>query len=264
MLMPHLDVDGSRIHYDVSGSPRAPVLLLSHSVGTSLAMWDDQTREFEASFRVVRYDSRGHGQSDAPPGPYTIERLGRDASALLRALEIPRAHVCGLSLGGMVGMWLAVNHPDQVDRLVLANTSAHLPPPSTWNDRIAAVRANGMASIGDLVVDRWFTRKFQTSAPGVVARFRQILVSTPPEGYIGGLTAIRDFDFEAELARITRPTLVIVGAHDPATPPSHGELIADRIPGASLVTLQASHISNAECADEFDESVATFLKTEAA
>jgi 3-oxoadipate enol-lactonase len=257
--MPYVVVDGCRLHYEWAGQPGSPVVLLSHSVGTALGMWDEQTARLSRDFHVLRYDSRGHGQSGAPDGPYTIERLGLDASALIEALKIPQAHVCGLSLGGMVGMWLAVNRPQQVGRLILSNTSAKLGPRQMWDDRIAAIHEGGIEAVADVVLSRWFTDPFRAAAPGTVARFRRMLVATPVPGYIAGLEAIRDMDQEASLGRIVHRTLVIVGTDDPATPPAHGEMIAGRIPDAALVSLTASHLSNVEQAADFNECMIGFL-----
>jgi 3-oxoadipate enol-lactonase/4-carboxymuconolactone decarboxylase len=222
-------------------------------------MWDPQVAALSDSFRILRYDHRGHGQSSATPGPYTIETLARDVVALLDALKIARVHFCGLSLGGMVGMWLGASAPDRVEKLILANTSAQLGPPENWNSRITAVRQSGMQSISDAVLGRWFTPAFREAAPQSVSAIRQTLVSTPPEGYCSCCAAIRDMDLRSALPTIHAPTLVINGTHDPATPPAMGQQIAAAIPGAVVTELPAAHLSNIEAADGFNAALREFL-----
>lgn len=257
--MPHVTIDGCRLHYRLDGPAGRPVLLLSNSLGTDMGMWEAQVPAFASRFRVLRYDSRGHGGSDAPAGPCTIERLGRDALGLLDALGIGRVAFCGLSKGGMVGMWLGANAPDRVERLALCNTSARMEPASAWDDRIRAVREGGMAAIVDAVLARWFTPAFRKSRPDAVEPVRRMLLSTPPEGYAACCAAIRDMDQREAIRAIGAPALVVVGEHDPATPPVHGRLIAERIAGAALVGLPAAHLSNIEAAPAFTEAVLAFL-----
>ena len=234
-------------------------MVLSNSLGTNLGMWDGQMPALVERFRVLRYDSRGHGQSAAPPGPYRIEELGRDLIALLDALDIPRVRFCGLSKGGMVGMWLASNAPERVERLVLCNTSAHLPGRELWNARIEDVRATGMAAVAPQVLERWFTAGFRARASEAVEKVRQMLLTTPAEGYAACCAAIRDMDQRETIASIRAPTLVVVGSRDPATPPEHGRAIADRIRGARVIELPAAHLSNVEAAEAFNEAVLGFL-----
>jgi 3-oxoadipate enol-lactonase len=237
------------------------VVLLSNSLGSNLTMWDDQAAPLARQYRVVRYDVRGHGQSEVTPGPYSLEDLGRDAVELLDLLGIERAHFCGLSLGGMVGMWLGVHAPERLNSLVLANTSAKLGPPAMWNERIDIVRSQGLAPIAEMVLQRWFTPSFQSSSPSAVARCRQMLLSTPPEGYASCCAAIRDMDQVDAISRITVHTLVIVGDQDPSTPPSHGELIAGQIAGAKIARLPAAHLSNIEAAPAFNVALLEFLRS---
>jgi 3-oxoadipate enol-lactonase len=257
--MPFVEVEGARLFYRFDGPEDAPVLVLSNSLGTALAMWDPQIRRFAEHFRVLRYDSRGHGRSDATPGPYTIAGLGRDALALLDALGLARVHFCGVSKGGMVGQWLGINAPERVERLVLCNTSAHIGAPEVWNERIEAVRARGMAAIVQGVIDRWFTEDFQKRAPETVAEISAMLLATPPEGYVACCAAVRDMDQRADLPRVAAPTLVIAGRHDQATPPEHSRLIAERIPNARLAMLDAAHLSNVEADEAFTTAVLDFL-----
>ena len=257
--MNHIDADGAQIFYRLDGPAELPVLMLSNSLGTNLSMWDRQVPAFGRHFRLLRYDSRGHGASDAPPGPYDIARLGRDAVALLDALGLNRVRYCGLSKGGMVGMWLAANAPERIERLVLCNTSAHIGNRDIWNQRLEIVRTQGMAGIVDGVLERWFTAGFRQRAPDVIAAVRRMLLATPAQGYMACGMAIRDMDQRAALASIRAPTLVVCGAHDIATPPDHGRLIAASITGARLVELDASHLSNIEAEDAFTAAVRDFL-----
>lgn len=257
--MPDVTIDGCRLHYRLDGPEGAPVVLLSNSLGTDLGLFEAQVTPFASRFRVLRYDSRGHGRSDAPPGPYTIERLGRDALGLLDALGVARAHVCGVSKGGMVGMWLGTHAPDRVLRLVLCNTSARMEPAAAWDDRIRAVREGGMAAITEAVLARWFTAAFREAHPERVEPVRRMLLGTPAEGYAACCAAIRDMDQQETIRAVRAPALVVVGEHDPATPPSHGALIAERIPGARLVSLPAAHLSNVEAAEAYTEAVLGFL-----
>lgn len=259
--MPFVDTGKGRLHYQIDGADDAPLLVLSNSLGTTLDMWLPQLPAFTEKYRVLRYDTRGHGQSEVTPGPYTIAQLGSDVIALLDHLKLPRAHFCGLSMGGMTGMWLAINHPARIDRLVLCNTSAAIGVPEMWNARIAQVRQGGMSSIIDAVLDRWFTQDFLAHAPAQVERVRSMLAATSVDGYVANCAAVRDMDQRAELGRIAAPTLVIGGRHDKSTPPEHGELIAKSIPGARYVELNAAHLSNWEVAQAFTQQVVNFLQT---
>jgi 3-oxoadipate enol-lactonase len=251
--------DGCRIRYRLDGPSHAPVLMLSNSLGTPLEMWEPQVKGFAERFQVLRYDSRGHGGSGVPPGEYTIERLGRDALALLDLLRFSRASFCGLSMGGMVGMWLGVHAPERIDRLVLSNTAALQGSAQLWNDRIAAVRTGGMAAVVDGTLERWFTPAFREAQPETIASIRAMILSTPPEGYASCCAAIREMDQRASLPRISAPTLVVVGASDSGTTPAQGEAIAAAIPGAELLTLEAAHLSNIEQAATYTAAVLQFL-----
>jgi 3-oxoadipate enol-lactonase len=257
--MPFVEADGAQLYYQLEGHENAPVLLLSNSLGTALEMWDPQVRAFTMRYRLLRYDSRGHGRSEVAPGPYTIERLGRDALALLDALGLQRVAFCGLSKGGMVGQWLGANAPDRVEKLVLCNTSAHIGSPEVWNQRIETVQAMGMGAIVPGVIDRWFTQPFRESAPEEVAKVRAMLESTDPEGYVACCAAVRDMDLRGAIRGIRVPTLVIAGYHDVPTPPEHARLIAESIPGAQMVTLDAAHLSNVEAQADFTKAVLDFL-----
>jgi 3-oxoadipate enol-lactonase len=235
------------LHYRLEGPEAAPVLVLSSSLGTTLGMWDEQAAALGARFRLLRYDHRGHGGSPVPPGPYTIEDLGRDVLALLDRLEIERCSFCGLSLGGMVGMWLASEAPERVERLVLCCTSAALGPPEMWAKRAAAVRAGGMEAVAEAVLERWFTPAFRAERRETIEWAAKMLRNTPPEGYAGCCEAIREMDLRDRLGGIRAPTLVIAGAEDPATPVEHAERIHAAIPDARLAVIpQAAHLANVE------------------
>lgn len=251
--------DGCRIAWRMEGKAGAPVLMLSNSLGTSLAMWDGQIPAFASHMRVLRYDTRGHGASSVPAGDYGLDRLGRDAIAVLDALNIQRAHFCGLSLGGMTGQWLGVFAPGRIDRLILANTSPYMGPPSAWQQRIDLVRAQGMEAIAEAVLQRWFTPAYRDANPEGVESTRQQLVATDPQGYAGCCAAIRDMDLRPLSGLIRSPSLVIGGRDDPATPPEHAEALHSAISGALYVMLDAAHLSNIERPGEFAGAVLDFL-----
>lgn len=252
--------DGCRIHYRFDGREDGPVLLLSNSLGTTLEMWDPQVEALAGGSRVLRYDSRGHGRSSAPAGPYTIERLGRDVLALLDALALDRVTFCGLSKGGMVGIWLGIHAGHRLERLVLANTSAHIGAPEVWSQRIATVESQGMKAIVPGVIERWFTSGFRERSPDAVARIAAMLEATSPVGYVGCCAAVRGMDQRADLDRISVPTLVIGGRHDLATPMDQARLIAQRVPRTQLVELDAAHLANIEQAAAFTRALAEFLE----
>jgi len=257
--MPFAEIDGARFHYRFDGPEGAPVLLFCNSLGTDLTMWDPQVPAFARRLRVLRYDRRGHGASAVTPGPYTIERLGRDVVGLLDALKIARVRFCGLSLGGMTGMWLGTHAPERIEKLVLCNTAAHMGAPDPWNARIEAVRKGGMAAIEPAVMGRWFTPRFLAHPTPMLARLKEVLLGLSPDGYVACCAAVRDMDQRESIARITAPTLVVAGAHDASTTPAAGRFMVDRIPGARYVELDAAHISNVEAADAFTAAVLDFI-----
>ncbi|MFR9780090.1 3-oxoadipate enol-lactonase [Micromonospora sp. MS34] len=237
----------SRLHAIVDGPPDAPVLVLGSSLGTTGAMWEPQLAAIAGRFRVIRYDHLGHGRSAVPPGPYTIDLLGREVLALLDDLGVRRVHYAGLSLGGMVGMWLAAHAPERVDRLALLCTSASLGPAQGWRDRAATVRAAGLSAIADAIVARWFTPSFAAARPEVVAAHRAMLTAAPAAGYAACCEAIAGMDIRPDLGRIAAPTLVIAGADDLAIPVEHAEGIAERIAGARLAVVdRAAHLAPVE------------------
>lgn len=235
------------VHAVVSGRADAPAVVLSNSLGSTHRMWDAQLADLEQRFRVVRYDTRGHGASPAPDGPYGIDDLADDLVALLDRLGIAKAHLVGLSLGGMTVMRVAIRNPERVQRLALLCTGAQLPPASAWTERAALVRAQGSASVAAAVVQRWFTPAYLEANPGVRSAYEQMIAATSAEGYAACCEAIAELDLREQLSTITAPTLAIAGADDPATPPAKLEEIVARIPGARLLTVpQAAHLANAE------------------
>jgi 3-oxoadipate enol-lactonase len=257
--VPFIEANGVRIRYRMEGKPGAPVIVFSNSLGTNLSMWDQQVATLRDEFRILRYDTRGHGLSAVPPGPYSQEQLGNDTLTLLDAVEIRHAHFCGLSMGGQVGIWLGANAPDRFARFVLCNTAARIGNPEIWNARIAAIRAGGMPAIVSGAIERWFTPKFIARSPEVVGWVCRMILDTPPQGYIACCEAIRDADLTARASRVLAPTLVISGTHDPATPPAQGRLLASTIRGARYLELDASHLSNIEVAPQFTSTLREFL-----
>jgi 3-oxoadipate enol-lactonase len=232
----------ARLNHRLEGPPDAPPLVLTGSLGTDLSMWDPQVGPLSERFRLLRYDLRGHGRSEVPPGPYSIADLGGDLLALMDELGIERAPLCGLSIGGMISMWVAARAPERVERLVVFCTSAYLG--SAYAERAAAVRERGIEPIADAVIERWFTPGFD---PDTVARFRRMLVAIPTEGYAGCCEAIAGMDLRGDLGSIRAPTQVIAGADDPATPPHHGQAIAEGIAEAELTVIPAAaHLATVE------------------
>lgn len=253
------------LHHEVAGDPEAPAVVLLGSLGSELTMWDPQTEALAARFRVVRADLRGHGGSPAPPGPYALDDLGTDVIALLDELGLAHAHLVGLSLGGMVALWVAAHHPDRVDRLAVLATSAKLGEPSDWHTRAATVRTEGTDAVADAVVGRWLTPGYADANPPLVARLRRMIVTTPDEGYAGCCEAIAAMDLRQDLAAVRAPTLAIAAADDPATPPPHLDEIAARIPGAAVAVVDdAAHLCNVEQAGEVTGLLTRHLTTEGA
>jgi 3-oxoadipate enol-lactonase len=258
--MPHVQAHGIRIYHELSGPEDAPVVMLSNSLGTRLEMWDPQMPALAARYRVLRYDSRGHGRSDAPPAAYTIGLLAEDAIALLDALGIAKVHFCGLSKGGAVGQWLGIHHGPRLASLVLCATAAHLPPAELWNQRIEQTAREGMASVVDGVTERWFTKAWLATPRPEVEQVRAMILATPPHGYGACCAAIRDMDQRAALGAIRTPTLLIAGADDPATTVEVMRALQQGIAGARLVEIpQAAHLVNIEQAARFNAALLEFL-----
>jgi len=250
------------LHHESTGPEDAPALVLSNSLGSNLSMWDPQVPALAERFRVIRYDQRGHGRSPVPDGPYSIDDVGADALALMDRLGIERAHFCGLSLGGMTGMWLAIHAPERIDRLALLCTSAKLGPPSNWSERAALVREQGTAAIADGGLLRWVTEEFVAAHPEQADRLRQMMLDTPDEGYAGCCEVIQHMDLEPCLHEIRARTLVIAGDEDPATPPEHAERIAAAVDGARVeVVSPGRHLANVERAGEVTALLLEHLAT---
>jgi 3-oxoadipate enol-lactonase len=258
--MPKIQANGIQLYYELAGPAKAPVVMLSNSLGTRLEMWDPQMQALTERYRVLRYDSRGHGRSDAPAGPYTIDMLADDALGLLDALSVERAHFCGLSKGGMVGQVLGAKHGQRLISLALCSTACHMPARDLWEERIRVATEQGMAALADGVVERWFTEAFRREPSIAVDRVRQMILDTPAHGYAGCCAAIRDMDLRELIRGIQLPTLVIVGDKDPATPPAMAEEIQRRISGATLeVVPDAAHLLNIEQDVVFDALLMSLL-----
>jgi 3-oxoadipate enol-lactonase len=260
-VTPFAEFPDYRIHYALSGAdalggrPNAPVLVLSNSLGTNFSMWDAQLPGFEKHFSVLRYDARGHGQSTVAPGPYTFEQLGGDVVALLDALKIESADFCGLSMGGMTGLWLGLHAAHRLRKLIVCSASAKFGTAETWEKRIAAVHQGGMKSVALQVVERWYTPEFRASAPETTRATLQMLEATPAEGYMACCAALRDSDMRESIKQIRTPTLILTGAKDPVSPPADGKFLASTIPGAQYRELNAAHLSNVEAPTDFSREV---------
>jgi 3-oxoadipate enol-lactonase len=245
------------LHAQESGSATGTPLLLGASLGTTVEMWAPALPALERNHRIIRFDHRGHGASPLAPAPWDIADLGGDTLALLDRLGLERVSYAGVSLGGMVGMWLAANAPERIERLVVICSSAHLPPAEVWAQRAAAVRAAGsVGAVVPAVLERWFTAPFRQSHPEVMTWVEQMLCDCPPEGYAGCCGVIERLDLRGELGRIAAPTLVIAAAEDPATPPEHSQAIADAVAGARLQILaHGAHLSVIERTGEVTEAI---------
>ncbi len=257
--MPMIDANGASLHVEITGPESAPVLMLSNSLGTDISMWDPQLEDFSKSFRLIRYDRRGHGRSSAPKGPYSMEMLGRDVLGILDALKIKKINWLGLSMGGMVGQWLGANAPERIDKLLLSNTACYYSDKEFWSGRIKFLREKGLSELVGPNMDRWFTPSFRERSPETVERMKKVFVATPLDGYIGCCEAIRDMDHREILASIKAPTLVIAGSKDPATTVENAEFIRARISGAKLALIDAAHISNVEHPKAYNQAVLEFL-----
>jgi 3-oxoadipate enol-lactonase len=248
------------VHHEVAGVADAPVVVLCNSLGASLEMWDPQLGSLTEHFRVVRFDARGHGRSPVPPGPYSLDDFADDIIELLDRLEVTRAHLVGLSLGGMTAMRLAIRDPARVDRLALLCTAARLGPPRAWAERAALVRAEGMSPVAAVVVTRWLTEEHRNADPACAARLVAMLEANPVEGYASSCAAVEHMDLRAELAAIAAPTLAIAGAEDPVTPPALLEEIVNGIAGSRLAVVErAAHLVNLDQPEQVDRLLLTHL-----
>jgi 3-oxoadipate enol-lactonase len=252
--------DGARIAYRLDGPEDRPVLMLSNSIATTFHMWDGQVPELAKSFRVLRYDFRGHGGSDAPVGAYSLDRLGRDVLELLDFLGLARVHFMGLSLGGFVGQWLGVHAPERIERLILSNTSPHLGPASYFDEQISNVLSAGdLSATADMFMRNWFPASMLTSRNETVEEFHAAILDMSPQGLAGCFAAVRDADLRRPISLITAPTLVIGGEDDKVTLASHSQAIAAAVPGAELLLLPGVHLLNVQRPAEFMDAVTRFL-----
>lgn len=251
----------ARLEHTTLGPEDAPVLVLANSLGTRWEMWDMQVEALSEHFRLVRYNHRGHGGSEVPPGPYSMADLGGDVISLLDELGVKKFSFCGLSIGGMVGMWVASEIPERIERLALVCTSPKMGTPDMWNERAETARTEGVSALKDAVLERWYTDAFHERDPEAVARTGEMLSDTPGEGYAGCCEAIRDMDLTERLGRITAPTLVVSASEDPATPPDHGEAINAAIPDSEMIVIEnASHLSNIEQPEAVTSALLDHLK----
>jgi 3-oxoadipate enol-lactonase len=240
--------------------PGAPALLLMHPLGASLEIWDDQIEPLSERYELIRFDIRGHGESTlGSSSELTMEQLARDALAVLDACGVARAHLCGLSIGGMIAMQIATQWPDRALKAALCSTSAYMPTREMWQTRIDTVRKEGVAPLVDGILGRWLTAPFRETHPEAVQRVRAMLLKADPRGYAAAAAAIRDMDLREPIRSITAKTLVIGGTEDPGTTPEHASLIARSIPGAELTMLPAAHLVNIECEDEFERRLLEFF-----
>jgi 3-oxoadipate enol-lactonase len=252
-------IDGYQTQYDVQGPTDAPVLVLSNSLGADLRMWDAQTAPLARRWRVVRYDTRGHGRSGVTPGEYTIVQLASDVVHLLDFLDVDQAHVCGMSMGGMIGLYHAQEYPDRIRKLAVCSSAARIGTGASWDGRIAAVREGGMRAIVASVMTRWFTDGFRARYPTVVHSFEQQFVDTPVDGYAACCAAIRDADLRAAVPKIRSPVLVLAGAHDPVVSTTDAQWLAGQVPGGEYDELPTAHLSNVESPAAFTERLSRFL-----
>jgi len=258
-----ITANGIRMHYTLNGAAGGPVATLSHSLATHLGMWEPQAAAFSARHRLLRYDTRGHGGTEGPAGPYHLEQLAEDAYQLLRELGVGRTHFIGLSMGGMIGQLLALTHPEMVRSLVLCDTSSRVPAEAwpAWDERIRTVETRGMEPLVEATIGRWFTPGFLQAHPEVVEPVRAMIRGTAPQGYAGCGQAIKRLELTDRLEGIRVPTLVLVGADDPGTPVAAARTIHERIAGSELAILpSASHLSNLEQAEAFNRTVLAFLE----
>ncbi len=258
--------NGIDIHYRIDGPDDAPLVTLSHSLCANLAMWDSQVETLSTRFKVLRYDTRGHGSSEAPPGPYSLPMLADDVAALLEALGEQKTHFVGLSMGGMIGQQLALEHASLIDHLVLCDTASgrggqdQAAWRSTWEARIEIARVQGLAAGADGIIDRWFSPGFVAKEASTVGAVRTMICETPLEGFCGCCHALAGLDFTERLPAIEAPTLIIVGEDDPGTPVAASQLMHEKISGSELVVLPgARHLSNIEAADGFNAALQAFL-----
>jgi 3-oxoadipate enol-lactonase len=255
-----VEVAGTLIAWEAQGPVDAPALVFSHSLGADRWMWAPQVESLAADYRVVLVDTRGHGRSDAPPGPYTVDQLARDVLAVADAAGADRFHLCGLSMGGHIGLWIASNNPERLVSLIACNTAAKLSTPEAWEERIAAVASGGMDSVREAVIDKWFAPGFAGANPDWYKAANRVFSSLSPDGYAACCAALATSDLAGVVAGIEVPTLIIGGSHDVATPPAQAEWLHEMIAGSRLTIFDAAaHLSNLDVADRFTARLRSFL-----
>lgn len=257
--MPTAESNGVRLHYELSGNPHGPVLVLINSLGSSMLMWQKVLPALEKDNRILRFDMRGHGKSQVVSEPFSIEDLSRDVLGLLDEVRVERANICGLSLGGMVALWLGIHAPERVNRAIFANTAARIGNRILWQRRVKAVRSEGMSSLATATIGRWFTSAFRSQHLDETETVRTMIAATDPAGYAACCAVLRDADLTNKAGKVVASSLVIAGAHDPATPPKEGRALNALLRNSRYIELNASHLSAWESADEFAEAVVQHL-----
>jgi 3-oxoadipate enol-lactonase len=261
--MPIISINEHPTYYQFDDFNQREVLIFSNSLGTNLSMWEEQVDILSHHFNILRYDTRGHGQSidlenRNNPYEYDIATLGQDVLGLLNYLKIEKAHFCGLSMGGLIGQWLGINASERFEKIIIANTAAKIGNAEGWNQRIQYVSENGLESITSATAERWFTEGFRTQEPGIVKQVLENFIKTDLAGYAACCAAVRDADFRTELHNLEVPTLIISGSKDPVTTIEDAKFLAKRIPVASHVSLTAAHLSNMEKGEEFAKLILHF------
>lgn len=257
--MPTFTSNDAQINYQTFGDANKPALIFSNSLGTKYSMWQPQIEHFQQDHYVICYDTRGHGASSAPQGPYSLEQLGQDVVNLLDHLDIAKAAFCGISMGGLTGQWLAIHKPERFSQVIVCNTAAKIGQEQAWQDRAALVREQGLAPIAATAASRWFTDPFIQSNPAVVAELSNDLGAGSPEGYANCCEALAKADVREQLSSIQIPVLIIAGQQDPVTTVADGQFMQQRIANSQLFEINASHISNIEQPEAFNQAVQTFL-----
>jgi len=265
-IMPLANVNGTKLNYCLDGPEQGTVIMFSNSLASALPMWDLQVPPLVAAgYRVLRYDSRGHGQSEVPEGPYSMEMLTDDALGLMDVLGLEKVHFCGLSMGGMVGQMLGARHGDRLISLTLSSTAAHMPSPESWDERIKTVRENGMEAMVDATIDRWFTKAGQERLAGEAEKIRRLILHTQADGFCAACAAIQNMDQRDSIRGISTKTLVIVGEEDPGTPVSAAEFIHRRISSSELKVIpDGAHLVNVEQSEVFNKSLLEFIEANGA
>ncbi|GJC32213.1 3-oxoadipate enol-lactonase [Acinetobacter sp. KAM398] len=258
--MPTFTSNDAQINYQTFGDAAKPALIFSNSLGTNFKMWQAQIDFFQQDFFVICYDTRGHGASSAPQGPYSIDQLGQDVVNLLDHLNVEKAAFCGISMGGLTGQWLAIHRPERFNQVVVCNTAAKIGQEQAWNDRAALVREQGLQPIASTAASRWFTEPFIQSNATVVNNLQNDLAAGSAEGYASCCEALAKADVREQLKDITVPVLVVAGQQDPITTVADAQFMVERIANSQLFEINASHISNVELSNEFNQAVKQFIQ----